>query len=339
MKIGLIGWYGHLNYGDERMLYCIKRYFSNCNFFITHGWDDAKNNIKELNKCDYILIGGGGLILRNISRKANFISKIKKPFGFIGVSIEDKHKSMEPFFDIIKQKAEFILVRDNQSKKYLNHHYKVIIGPDLTFLYPFKVIQNVIKEDVCGTNLRYWHYWKGTYLGQYYNVMRYLDKKFPSFKRLYPFAKWESDKTINIIKEKFNLVLPIPFYFELNTKNDKVTLSKYFNNIPSNFNIDLYKRIRYLIGMRYHSIVFATQCGIPFISLSYQPKNKNFCTDMSLDSLSTEIYEINELDSKIDYLKNNYKNIRERLIEYREKCIKDINYIFQSISNLIITET
>ena len=191
MRLGVIGWYGHDNYGDERILYCIKRFFSDCELFIT-SISDARHNIDELNKCDYILIGGGGLILRNIGYHQDFIRDFKKPFGLIGVSVEARHKNMHEFFNTIKEKAEFILVRDRQSKEYLNNHYKVIVGPDLTFLYPFDVVDEV-KEDVCGFNLRDWYYWKSELYGHYYNLMLKANSKFPLIRKI----RFDPDKNLS----------------------------------------------------------------------------------------------------------------------------------------------
>jgi polysaccharide pyruvyl transferase WcaK-like protein len=334
MRLGLIGWYGHSNYGDERILYCIERFFSDNEFFITTSWSDARNKIDELNKCDYILIGGGGLILRNISHQTDLIHDLKRPFGLIGVSVEASHKSMKDFFCAIKQNAEFIMVRDRQSKEYLDNHYKVIVGPDLTFLYPFSAVEEV-KNDVCGFNLRDWYYWKGTLHGNYHNLMLKIDTKFPMIRNIYPFKKWGPSNVVESVKKKFKKVLPIPFYFEPNTMNDVDVLSRYFNNVPSVFDINLYSNIRYIVGMRYHSIVFATQCGIPFISLSYQPKNITYCSDMGLNVLSADIYKVKDFEDRLEYIRNHYRQIRESLLSYREKCTRDIKYIFHSISYLI----
>jgi hypothetical protein len=319
---------------DNEIITSPVTFLSKYEFYITGGWNDARHKMDELNKCDYILIGGGGLILRNIGHQTDIIRGLKKPFGLIGVSIEAKHKSMEVFFRLVKQKADFILVRDKQSKIYLDNHYKVIVGPDLTFLYPFDVVKGV-KNDVCGFNLRDWYYWKATHFGNYYNVMVKLNNISPLIRRIYPFRKWDPDEAVVIVKKNFKYVLPIPFYFERNVINDLDVLSKYFGNIPSTFGADQYNKIRYLIGMRYHSIVFATQCGIPFLSLSYQPKNDTFCSDIGLDMLSVDIYKINGLESKIDYVKNHYQQIREHLILYRERCIQDIKHICKSLFCLI----
>ena len=334
MKIGLIGWYGHENWGDERMLYCLKKFFSDDDFFVTNGWSDAKDKIEKLNECDYILIGGGGLALRNIGYRTNLIRDLKRPFGFIGISLEAKHRSVKEFYDIMKNKSDFIIVRDKQSKEYLDNHFKVVVGPDLTFLYPFGVISEV-KDDVCGLNLRYWYYWKATLRNPYHNLMLTMDHRFPGIRKIYPFKKWNPNEAANIVSESFKTVVPMPFYFEKETMNDVAILSNYFENIPQTYDEGLYNNIRYLIGMRFHSIVFATQCGIPFISLSYQRKNIAFCSDMKLETLSVDLDCVNELENKIEYVKNHYHQIREKLISQREKANQEIKYLFQSISSLM----
>jgi hypothetical protein len=156
---------------------------------------------------------------------------------------------------------------------------------------------------------------------------------------IYPFSKWDAAIAANIVKAKFAKVLPMPLYFEQCGINDADILSKYFKNVPSLFSPNIcppdYNKIRYLIGMRYHSIVFATQCGIPFISLSYQPKNDSFCDDASLTDLSLSIFKLDELETKINYVKNHYEQIRARLIAYRKKAFDDINYIMPTIARLI----
>jgi len=338
MKLGIIGWYGHDNYGDERILYCLKRYFSNDELFVTGDWEDARCKLEELNNCDFVLIGGGGLILRNICYHTDIICNLKRPFGLIGVSVEAKHKSMNCFLKIIKDKADFIMVRDKQSKTCLDDHNKVIIGPDLTFLYPFDIVDEV-KNDICGFNLRDWYYWKGVLYGSFHNLMLRIDKRFPWVRKYYWLRKWDPNKIVRIVKKSFEMILPMPFYFESTAKHDAYVLSRYFQDVPSVFDASIYHKIRYLIGMRYHSIIFAVQSGIPFISMSYQPKNESFCSDIGLEMLSVNIYKSKELDKKIEYLKNNYQQIRNHLIYIRDKSNQDIVDILKLISEIIEERT
>lgn len=334
MKLGLIGWYNHYNYGDDRILYCLKRYFSGCDFLIANSWQDARLKIGELNKCDYILIGGGGFILRDCWRYTDVVLNLKKPFGLIGIGVEAKHKSMEQFLKAVKEKAEFILVRDSESKRKLDNHYKVIVGPDLTFLFPFDIAGEV-KDDICGVNLRDWYYWKSEFFGNFYSIMRRINNRFPQIEKIYPFKKWNPNKAIKIIQENFENILALPLSFSKEYTNDVDVLKKYFRNVPSQIDLSVYGKIRYLVGMRLHSLIFSMQFGIPFVSLSYQPKNFSFCSDNDLNILSCNIYNLNQLEEKIDFMRTNYNSIRKKVIFQREKNIKEINYIFKSIFNLI----
>ena len=143
MKIAQIGWAGNANQGDERMFYCIKRYFKKHEIVRFRNLLEAIQSIELVNSCDYVLIGGGGLIFRGFSRYVEFIKSIKKPLGCIGISIEadNLNPDMEAGLSLLKKKCDFIYVRDQKSKKLLQNHYKVIVGPDLSFLYPFKQIK------------------------------------------------------------------------------------------------------------------------------------------------------------------------------------------------------
>ena len=58
MKLGIIGWYGHSNLGDERILYCLKKNFSHHDIVVFHGLNDAYKRIDLVNKCDYVLKTG-----------------------------------------------------------------------------------------------------------------------------------------------------------------------------------------------------------------------------------------------------------------------------------------
>jgi polysaccharide pyruvyl transferase WcaK-like protein len=334
MKIALIGYYNHKNYGDDRILYCLTRYFSDHDFLIFGSWQEAESELEEINRCDYILIGGGGLILRDIGTCTGFVEKLKKPFALIGIGIEAEHRSMNSFFEVVKEKAVFILLRDNESRRILGDHHKVIVGPDLTFLFPFAVVPEH-KKDVCGLNLRDWYYWEGVLYGRYYNIMRRLDAAVPYLKYFYPLPKWEPAKVVKTVKNRFENSFPIPFYFEPDFFNDTRLLSRYYEKVPDNFDISLYNDIRYLIGMRFHSIVFAVQCGIPFISLSYQPKNIAICTEMGFPELSLSIYKTGRLEEKIDYVKTHYTTIRERLISLRSQFVRDMEYVMKSLSPLV----
>src|SRR4051794_3592764 len=81
MRIGLIGWYGRQNAGDERILHAIRVAFSRHDVLPTNSFDHAWSIIDELNRCDLVLLGGGGLILRGFGVYAGLIGAIKPRFA------------------------------------------------------------------------------------------------------------------------------------------------------------------------------------------------------------------------------------------------------------------
>jgi len=356
MRIGLIGWYGHQNAGDERMLFCLKKFFHGNDFIVTNSFDNALRRIDELNTCDFIILGGGGLVLRGFNRYLKLINKIKTRFGCLGISVEAVHEDNIKFIAALIKKSEFIVVRDGQSKIFLGNSDKVIIAPDLTYLYPFDIVEPQ-KSEVCGINLRYWHFWKSYHGGVSFELMIYLNSIYQKFSGIYPFSKWESRKAVDIIKTKFIKIYPfskwesrkavdiiktkfdknlgIPLYLEDVYHNDYAIMKDIIHDIENDFSPEMFIKCKYFIGMRLHSLIFASQMGIPFISLSYQPKNIEFCKLLELPELSTNIYDLSELPDKINLIKNSHQEIREKILDYRNKSKNEIHLVMNSVSNVM----
>lgn len=334
MKIALIGWYGHNNAGDDRILFALRSFFQSHDFLITSGFKDALERIDQINQCDYVLIGGGGLILRGTGQYSGLIDRIKPRMSCVGISIEALHKDNIDFIDAIKQKAEIIYVRDLNSCVLLGANQKVIVGPDLTFLYPYDP-KKLSHKEICGLNLREWHYANLEHLGKLSTGIKHLDKRFPKLKKFYPFSKWEPERLVRTLGRLFVSVLPIPLYTEPNRNNDIKILKNYFNDVPTTFSTDTYNQARYFIGMRLHSLIFACQMGIPFLSLSYQPKNKEFCKSIGLNA-SVNLYNLNNLEYLIKNMKENYFEIREHLLDYTSEQNKHAWKIMRDISKVVL---
>ncbi|SHP75753.1 polysaccharide pyruvyl transferase CsaB [Mycobacteroides abscessus subsp. abscessus] len=331
MKIGVIGWYGHNNAGDQRILYSIQRYFSNCEFFVID-INTAPNHIREINTCNLVIFGGGGLILRGFNIYADLINSIKVPFVSIGISVEARHDDNINFIKAIEYKSEFIVVRDTQSAKLLDEQSKVIVAPDLTFLYPYEIV-NPTEKDIWGLNLRHWYYWKSEHGSINHRVLVKLNKYFPWIKHLYFPPKWEPKYPVQILKSNVTELRPISLYGEITKNNDIQILSQFFEtiDIDNDFSDQLID-CRYFVSMRLHGLIFACQMGLPFISLSYQPKNYGFLEELGLRDLSVDIFKSEELENKIDLLRENYKDIRERLIYFRNESNLKIHQTMDYLS-------
>lgn len=336
MKIALVGWSGNKNWGDERMYYCIRKYFHKHTIVRFTSFLDAILNVNKINSCDYVLIGGGGLIFRGFNRYSDFLRSITKPLGCIGISIESDglNKDMVEGLEILKDKADFIYVRDAKSRTMLNNHHKVILGPDIAFLYPYLPTKEV-NEDVCAVNFRNWFWWDIELHSEWHERLARWDTKYPWIRWFYPFRTWNPTACMGLIKQRFRRMIPLPLYFGKFDKSDVAILKGYFRSVPNKTSLTSLSSSRYLVGMRLHSLIFATQLGIPFVSLSYEPKNINYCAELGLPELSLPLLEYRDLPNKILDMKNNYGMIREQLLSYTEQSQKKVNRIFDSIEVLM----
>jgi len=324
MKIAVIGWYGHENLGDERILSCLKKFFSQDELLVFDGWGDARRSIDVLNRCDYVLIGGGGLILRGCNVNCDIVEQLKVPFSCVGISVEADHRDLQGFLDLVKDKADRIILRDRESARIFANHPKTVVVPDLTFLDPIE-IADVVDEDICGLNLRPWFYWDAQLHGAKHRTLSCLDRYLPFFEKVYPFAKWQPDDFFARMKDCFSVLKPLPFYFEAGQENDFGLMQRYFGRLPANLAQVGFGGIRYAVGMRFHTVLLSLQAGIPFISLSYQPKSINFCNEAGLGEWSVELrwWESVFYDT-VSKLKENHSCIREQLLDLRSQYCREV---------------
>lgn len=335
MRIANIGWAGNKNWGDDRIAYCLRRYFRHDELVFFNGWIDAITNIEKLNSCDYLLMGGGGLIFRGFNRYISFIKSIKIPSGCVGISIEVNklHSDMKDGLDLLVKRSDFIYVRDSKSKSLLNNHYKVIVGPDICFLYPYTPLKILGKN--IAINLRNWPWWDQELFSDEDEFFKKIDKKIPYLKYVYPFKKWDPYSLVYELIKKHKNISPIPFYFGSYDVSDEIYLKTFFSSVPNRSSIHLFNDNGLLIGMRLHSIIFATQLGMPFISLSYEPKNENYCSEVHHPELSIPLKQWKDVYAKITYVQDNYARIQNDLLLYSEKSKNQTKYIFDRIDVLM----
>jgi polysaccharide pyruvyl transferase WcaK-like protein len=331
MRIGIIGWYGHDNAGDERILASLKRHFADHDLLITTGFDDAEARVAALNRCDYVLIGGGGLILRGMGRYGALVDQLTPPLSCVGISVEAVHEDNRALIDAILHKADVVYVRDSRSKVMLNDHPKVIIGPDLTFLYPFRPIE-LVQTESCAVNLRAWPYWTFEYNGRGDQTMRRLHARFPQLQRVYPLPQWRPEKAIAILQQKFDELLPVSLYSEPEHATDSRFLRRFFPDVADEFDATQLAQCRYVVAMRLHALIFACQMGIPFVSLTYQPKNEVFCRQLDMAHLSVPLTELDRLAAAIDVVKADPQRIREQLLEFTETQRSKGHAVMQEIA-------
>ncbi len=323
MRIGLIGWYGHQNAGDERILTCLRRFFADHELLVTTSYGDAAERVQELDTCDFVLLGGGGLILRGTGGYATLIRNLRPRFGCVGLGVEARHRDNMRLIEAIKDRSEFILVRDARSRQLLGCPSKTVIGPDLTFLYPYDVVPEA-EADMCGLNLRPWVSWHGDFNGWHDRFMHGLSKRRPGLVALSPFPKWSPDRAVAALSREFEGLVALPLCFESPAKNDRDVLSSYFEEVPSGFREEELNRCRYVASMRFHGLVFACQKGIPFLSLSYQQKNERFCRALGMERLSVSLFDLKTVPGVVADLRSSRAILRETLLDARAAYHREI---------------
>jgi polysaccharide pyruvyl transferase WcaK-like protein len=319
MKIAILGWYYQNNAGDDRILECLKRKCdalgaTEVSVFIA--WDELSSKIEEINTYDFLLVGGGGLILRNTNRLVSLFEKINIPWAFIGVSIDSVGEDNLKFITYISNRAKFIVVRDQFSLDVFKSYRKdaLFIAPDLTFLYPYKNnASDEIKNSVA-VSLRPW---RPNLFKQYtknYHRFNKLVHKVPVIAKF--LGLWDINKFAKLVKKHTSVVIK-PFPLHINDVNgDDLLMQTYFDAEKNNaFNIEDLIQSDYLIGMRLHSLIFATQLGVPFVAVSYASKIDNYLEDIGLSNFIVSVNGFKGLPKKIAQLKTQKKIISKQLLQ------------------------
>ena len=337
MKVAVLGWYHQNNAGDDRILYCIQTKLKSLGIDAIEvfvAWDELKSRINDVNKCDFLLVGGGGLILRNTNNQVNSFEKITIPFGLLGVSVDSVGPDNHVFIAYLSKHARFILVRDGFSRDaFAKHKDKdLFLGPDLTFLYPYQNDDVRSQSDSVAVSLRPWKP----------NLFKQYTKNFHRFNKLiykFPFLQsmlglWDIKEFARIVnKQSASKIMPFPLH--ISEKNgDNELMQTYFDaNKDIEFNIDDLKQSEYLIGMRLHSLIFATQLGIPFVAISYASKIDNYLEEIGLSNFVVNVNGYKALPNKIKQLKDQKESISKQLLKTSQLNETKINQVIDTIFN------
>lgn len=131
------------------------------------------------------------------------------------------------------------------------------------------------------------------------------------------------------------------FFLDIKQKSSYKNVVVIDNTNGSDIQQAIIKGANYLIGARYHSIVFAINQNTPFISLSYEHKmsglletlgKSEWCIDFTTSLLSEQtqndcLSQINELISKLDrdiHIRNKAKEIaNDCMNKFVNQCLND----------------
>ncbi|WP_440947237.1 polysaccharide pyruvyl transferase family protein [Methanosarcina sp. T3] len=224
----------------------------------------------------------------------------------------------------ILKKAKLITVREEISAKYL----KKQLGLD-SYVTIDSALQNNISEDHL-QNTR-----------EILEVMQIIKNKnvigltitdlkwhplYKDNKEFHEQIKKSIFETIEYLINKGYFVLLIPQLFGeqndinlLNTfkKIDEKNISILPENLDSYAQQIIISKLYCVIGMRYHSNIFAAKGNVPFISIYYEHKMKGFMQNLGLDNLMIDVKEItsDKIKDKFVYLEQNHNDVKKYLTD------------------------
>jgi polysaccharide pyruvyl transferase WcaK-like protein len=307
MRFCVMGWFGHQNRGDERLAEVLTRAFKNHHLTFLPFMEIPP---ETANWFDGIIFTGGLWHPRN-SLARNFrrwSSQIHVPIIPIGLGIEQMTEDLRDGSDALVERCEMIYVRDNISAYLLGENKKIVVGPDITWLYPYALQEKnrSASENIVAFNLRFWQreYW--------------------------PSLEWVSH--VNRLDLPVN---PWPL-----SPGDASLLRQYYRKIPEYFDIEPATKAGIVISMRFHGLVFAAQLGIPAIGLCYDPKCKRWLDEIGKSEWGLSLQEPTKLSDVIQDVIDLQAYERERLSSVRQDYITNTHALvtqaielFESVSN------
>jgi len=329
------GYFGFGNLGDEIIKEVINRELKKNNinaiFLVKEKKKENEINrtniveiLKSLKEVDAFISGGGGLLQDKTSLKSLLyytmlinLSKIanKKTFVFAqGIGPLKKTISKK----IVKHtlnKVDLITVRDDESKNLLLEcglQNEIFVTSDLAFLYDIETLPTLPIEDN-------------------YNVLQIKGNENVDIEEITDIARFMHYKT------HYETVL-VPFYPAMDlelakTINEKTKFPVF---IPKTFGeaFSVLNNAKFVVGTRYHSIVFSIMLKKPVLPIFYDDKVKNLSKFIRLSGINIEYLTLsnfakvfedfikqekeitNLIENKLPQLKENAKRNFEILFEY-----------------------
>lgn len=266
MRIGLVGYFGWGNYGDELFLEAYQQAFLGHELVIFH--DPIKggfldNADKLIESVDAIIIGGGDLIIPWYKSWLYWDERfLQKPVFVFGVGVPTWGKSDMKVLTHYKKflshpNVKMISCRDIESVQWLNTYIPtgkaLSFSPDMVLALRFP--QRHIESRDIGIILRK----QDQYVAD--NILRVAEHASQlgfSIKMIL----LATGKTLNDDYEVFqNIRLP----------NYQVVVRDSISQLTAEI-----ASCGYVISMKFHGVVAAYKCGVPFISLSSADKFKSF---------------------------------------------------------------
>lgn len=304
MKVVISGYYGHGNFGDEAILEVIKKDFEGSEIIVL----SKIPNFKAIYECD-LFISGGGSLLQDVTSLKSLLYYL----GLLYLAIILKKKTMlysqgigpinsvlgEKLTSFVLKKADQVYVRDQESADFIKElgvDSVVTSDPVWALDYtPSKIEKTGINV---GIQLRKWKALSKKKLEILADVIN------STFK--------DQDVVINLIslQDKSDPEVLNNFKEMLDSAQVKI-----ISGLSIEQTIDYLAGMDCLIAMRYHACLISAKYGVPFLSITYDPKVKNLAKELNAPYVTVKDMNKSMLSNALKYIINERDNIREQLLK------------------------
>lgn len=316
------------------------------------------NNFKNM---DLMIVKGGGF-LHTYNRLTDIYYLYYSLYNImladrLGKKVVIMPNSFGPFLGKLEQaivkkvlnKVELIYAREDISKKYLQNvlRRKVYLSSDLGFFISSNKNKSKYNENIFTTDkkkvaitmrpYRFPEYSDSSkryenYINEMYKVSKELINRgyYPVFvaHTLGPSAHEDDRISLKEVIEKLQ---------KAGVANKDYS---YIDNAAMNcYDLaNLYSKVDYIIGTRFHSVIFAMTSLKPAIAISYSGhKTTGIMKDMGLEKYVVEIGEIDSevMLKKFDNLIDETDIVREKIKQYLDKCETNKMKMLRKIKTLL----
>jgi len=280
VHILLCGYYFQGNTGDDIMMEAIVKSLSKYGEIKVTG----SFNKDEIDWCDILLIGGGTHIRPwNMGgyEHAKYAREKGKRIVYYAQTIEDGH----PLFEEHLSRADFITVRDSESKRVVERHgFRAILTSDPVLAKRRRMI---------GFSLRKWFTEPPGFTERFASVLDDLSKDYDIVSIPYTLNQTDTESDLSY--------------------HDKII--QLMKSKPTHFSYDeIIHRTDLLMGMRLHAIILAINMGKKVLAIDYDPKVGRILSDLDLKDM---VVSYNDVERIPDIIRN--KIFRVDSLAQREK--------------------
>lgn len=266
MRIGLVGYYGWGNYGDELFFQVFQEWFNDHELVLFHDPLKGKflpNSDELIDSVDAIIIGGGDLLIPWYKSWLYWdIRFLKKPVFVFSVGVPTWGKSDPIVLNHFKRflahpNVKMISLRDEESllwvKNNLDIDKELTFSPDMALALQFP--QRKVESRYIGLVLRK----QKSYVAE--NLLHLAD----TISEMGYSLKLIQLGTGKILNDDYEVFQHIRF------KNYQVVVRDSISKLSAEI-----ASCAYFVSMKFHGCIGAYKCGVPFIALSHADKFVNF---------------------------------------------------------------